>query len=158
LRAETYRWFARGLGFALGAVVVLVIGLTVATAARVIVLIFVALILAAGLEPSTDWLKSRLPIGRGATILLVYALFFLIVLGVLLLIVPSALGQLSQFGTRIGPVMDSAQQWAAQLQPPFLAAAAGALIDAAQRVLTAPPSQPQPEHGSGRLVPTMGEE
>ena len=71
------------------------------------------------------------------TILLVYALFFLIVLGVLLLIVPSALGQLGQFGTRIGPVLDSAQQWATQLQPPFLAAAAGALIGAAQRVVRA---------------------
>jgi hypothetical protein len=53
------------------------------------------------------------------------------VLGILLLVVPSALGQLGQFGTRIGPVLDNAQGWAAQLQPPFLAAAAGALIEAA---------------------------
>jgi predicted PurR-regulated permease PerM len=145
LRAETYRWFARGLGFTLGALVIVVIGFTVGAAARVVVLIFVALILAAGLEPSTDWLKARLPIGRGATILFVYALFFLIVLGLLILIVPSALGQLGQFGTRIGPVLDNAHQWAAQLQPPLLAAAVGALIEAAQRVVVGAPSQPQPE-------------
>ena len=135
----------RGVGFALGALLVLTIGLTLASAARVVVLIFVALILAAGLEPSTNWLKARLPVGRGASLLLVYALFFLIVLGLLVLIVPSALGQLGQFGDRMGPVLDNAKAWAASLQPPALAAALGALIEAAQRVLTSGPTQPQPE-------------
>jgi predicted PurR-regulated permease PerM len=133
------------VGFALGGLLVLTIGLTLASAARIIVLIFVALILASGLEPSTDWLKARLPLGRGPTILLVYALFFLIVLVVLVLIVPSALGQLSQFGSRIGPVLDNAQAWASTLQPPIVAAAVGALLDAAQRVVASSSGQPQAE-------------
>jgi predicted PurR-regulated permease PerM len=76
VRAETYRWFVRGVGFALGALVVITIGLTMAAAARVIVLIFVALILAAGLEPSTDWLKARLPIGAGQRFSLSMHCFF----------------------------------------------------------------------------------
>jgi predicted PurR-regulated permease PerM len=135
----------RGVGFALGALLVLAIGLTLVNAARVIVLIFVALILAAGLEPSTNWLKGRLRVGRGASLLLVYALFFLLVLGLLVLIVPSALGQLGQFGARVGPLLENVQAWAATLQPPVLASAVGALAEAAQRIIASGPSQPQPE-------------
>lgn len=79
LRSEPYRWFVRGVGFALGLLLVLALGLALANAARIGLLIFVALVLASGLEPSTEFLRNRLPIGRGASVLVVYAIFFLVV-------------------------------------------------------------------------------
>jgi predicted PurR-regulated permease PerM len=145
LRAETYRWFVRGVGFALGAVLIVALALALASAARVLVLIFVALVLGAGLEPSTNWLKARLPLGRGASLLLVYAVFFLIVLGLLVLIVPAAVGQFGQLSTRLTPLLDSAQEWASQLQPPILAAAAVAVIEAVKSIVPTESAQPQPE-------------
>ena len=40
MRAETFLWFARGLGLAMGALVVLLIGAGVSMALRVLVLVF----------------------------------------------------------------------------------------------------------------------
>lgn len=144
MRSEIYKWFVRGIGFALGLLLVLALGLALANAARVAVLIFVALVLASGLEPSTHWLRNRLPIGRGASVLVVYAAFFLVVIGLLVLIVPAAIGQLSQFGTRIGPLLASARTWADGVQPQVVGAAIAALIEALQRIAVSPAAEPKP--------------
>jgi predicted PurR-regulated permease PerM len=128
-----------------GAVLVVAVALAMASAARVLVLIFVALVLASGLEPSTNWLKAHLPIGRGASLLLVYAVFFLIVVGLLVLIVPAAVGQFGQFSTRLTPLLESAQEWASQVQPPILAAAVSAVVEALKSIVPARSAQPQPE-------------
>jgi predicted PurR-regulated permease PerM len=132
----------RGLGFALGALVVLTIAMAFASAAKVGVLIFVALVLASGLEPSTEFLRNRLPIGRGASVLVVYAAFFIGVVGILVLIVPAAIGQLNLVGTRLGPVLASARTWADTVQPQFLGASISALIEALQRMTTNSSAEP----------------
>jgi predicted PurR-regulated permease PerM len=144
VRAETYRWFIRGLGFGLGLLVVATLALGMANAMRVLVLIFIALVLAAGLEPSTEWLRNKMPIGRGASVLFVYALFFLVVVGILVLIVPAAIGQLSLVGSRLGPILQNTRQWADTVQPAFLGAAIAALLDAVQRATETSTVQPKP--------------
>jgi predicted PurR-regulated permease PerM len=144
LRSEIYKWFVRGIGFALGLLLVLALGLALANAARVAVLIFVALVLASGLEPSTDWLRNRLPIGRGASVLVVYAVFFLVVIGLLVLIVPAAIGQLSQVGERLGPLLAGARSWADGVQPQVVGSAIAALIEALQRIAVSPATEPKP--------------
>jgi len=143
VRSEVYRWFVRGVGFTLGVVLVLAIAMALTSATRVGVLVFVALVLASGLEPSTEFLRNRLPIGRGASVLLVYAAFFLGVVGILVLIVPAAIGQLSLVGTRLGPVLASARTWADTVQPQFLGASLSALIEALQRLTTSSSAEPK---------------
>lgn len=126
-------WIGRGAALAMG--VALVVGvLAFAWAARpVLVLTFVAVILAAGLQPIIAWLRGHLPIGRGAAILLVYGIFLLSVIGIVVVILPSAI---AQFQTTLGslpPLFESARQWAADLRPVALARSLTAVIDAAAR-------------------------
>ena len=54
----------------------------------VVVLVFFALLLASALEPLIDRVRSRSPLGRGATLLLVYLGFFWPWPRLLLLVVP----------------------------------------------------------------------
>ena len=62
-------------------------------AIHVLILMFIAVILASGLQPFIDWLRGRLPIGRGPTILIVYGLFLATVVGLAVVVVPAALAQ-----------------------------------------------------------------
>jgi len=137
------QWFVRGVGLALGGLAVLVFAVALLMGARVAVLVFIALVLAAGLEPIIDWLRSRLPLGRSAAILLVYALFFVIVIGLALLIVPGALAQFENLGTRLAPVLTDARAWAQSIEPRGLSASLTALIDTVRRAL-APTARPEP--------------
>jgi predicted PurR-regulated permease PerM len=99
------------------------------------VLVFIALLLASGLEPFIDRVRSRSPLGRGATLLLVYLGFFLTVAALALLIVPSAVGQLSELGARITPLLVEAREWAASVEPRIISVSLVGLIDTAQRIL-----------------------
>jgi predicted PurR-regulated permease PerM len=144
VRSEVYRWFVRGVGFALGVLLVLAVAMALSSGTRVGVLLFVALVLASGLEPYTDYLRGRLPIGRGASVLLVYLAFFLGVVVILVLVVPGAIGQLNEFGTRIGPLLASARTWANSVQPQFLGASLAGVIDALQRMTTSSSADPKP--------------
>jgi len=137
------QWFVRGVGLALGGLAVLVFAVGLLMGARVAVLVFIALVLAAGLEPIIDWLRSRLPLGRSAAILLVYALFFVIVIGLALLIVPGALTQFENLGTRLAPVLTDARAWAQSIEPRGLSASLTALIDTVRRAV-APTARPEP--------------
>ena len=67
------------MGLAIGvAIVVGLIALAVA-AGGVLLLLFVAILLASALEPIVGPIRDRLPLGRGATILVVYVTFFVTV-------------------------------------------------------------------------------
>ena len=93
MRSDITPWALRGMGLAIGvAIVVGLIALAVA-AGGVLLLLFVAILLASALEPIVGLLRGRLPIGRGATILLVYAGFFVTVLGLAFIVVPAAIRQ-----------------------------------------------------------------
>ena len=127
-------WIGRGAALAVG--VALVVGvLALAWAARpVLVLIFVAVILASGLQPITSWLRGHLPIGRGAAILLVYGVFLLSVIGIVVVILPSAIAQFQTTLESLPPLFESARRWAADLTPATLARSLTAIIDAAARI------------------------
>ena len=102
-------WLVRGFGFAFG--VAIVIGLIAlgAAAGKVVILTFVAVLLASALEPLVGGIRSRLPVGRGATILLVYLGFFVTVLGLAFLVVPAAIGQGQQIVAKLPGLIETDQ-------------------------------------------------
>ena len=53
------------MGVAIGVGIVVGLGLLALRAANVLILLFLAILLASALEPFVGWLRSRLPLGRG---------------------------------------------------------------------------------------------
>jgi predicted PurR-regulated permease PerM len=111
-------------------------------AINVLVLVFIAVILAAGLQPIVAWLRGHLHVGRGPAILLVYGAFLLIVAGMVLIVVPAAIGQLQRTLESLPPFFERAKAWAGTIQPAALGRAVSAMLDAAERTLHAPPPAP----------------
>ena len=94
MRAEIPLWTLRGIGLALGVVLVYALLQLGIAAARVFLLVFIAVLLASALEPMLGWLRQRLPVvGRAGTILVVYLTFFVTVVGLAFVVVPAAVGQ-----------------------------------------------------------------
>ena len=129
------RSVSRGAGLALGFLIVAAIVLVAVAARNVLVLVFIAVILASGLQPFIAWLRGHMSIGRGPTILLVYGVFLVIVVGMALFVVPAALAQLDRTITSLPPFFDRARQWAATLHPSSVSRTVSTLIDAAARTL-----------------------
>ena len=89
------------MGLAIGVVIVVgLIALAVA-AGGVLLMLFVAMLLASALEPVIGIVRGRLPIGRGATILVVYVIFFVAVLGLAFIVVPKAISQGQQIAASL---------------------------------------------------------
>src|SRR5512141_383016 len=146
MRADAYRWFVLGAALTFGAALAAVVLYGMLLAVKVLVLVFVAVLLASGLEPLINRVRAHSPLGRGATLLLVYAGFFSAVAVVALLVIPSALTQLGELGARISPLLDSARQWARTIEPRPLSVSVVGLVDTLQRVLVpTSPSVPQPD-------------
>jgi predicted PurR-regulated permease PerM len=141
-RSALGSWAIRGAGFAAGALAVAVLALAVLAASGVVVLVFVSVLLASALEPIVGWIRGHVPLGRGPTILFVYAAFFAVVLGLAFLVAPAAIGQFNEAIGRLPAFLDRAREWAAELRPAALAASVGALVGAAERTLTPPPPGP----------------
>jgi putative heme transporter len=127
-------WIARGAALAVGVALVVGVLALLWAAGPVLVLMFVAVILASGLQPIIQWLRGHLPIGRGAAILLVYGVFLLSVIGIVVVILPSAIAQFQTTLQSLPPLFESARQWAGDLRPAALARSLTAVIDAAARV------------------------
>jgi len=142
VRSEAYHWFVRGAGFALGvALVALILG-GFALAGRVVILVFVSLLLASGLEPFIDWSRAHSRLGRSATILTVYAAFFVAVVGFALLVLPGALNQFNDLGARLAPLLANAEAWARQIEPRALSDSLSALISTAQEAISPTVARP----------------
>lgn len=142
MRAEGYRWFVRGMGLAMGAGLVITIGFGLIAASRVLLLVLVSILLASGLEPFVGRLRVHQPLGRAATILIVYAAFLVSALALVLLIVPGAINQFADLAPRLEKVLDEGRAYAATLEPRAFATSATALIDEAKRALA--PRAPDP--------------
>ena len=69
--------------------------------------LFVAVLLASGLQPVIGWIRGRLPLGRGPAILLVYGRSSRVVIGMALVIVPAAITQLERTLARLPPFLDA---------------------------------------------------
>ena len=142
MHADLQAWTIRGAGFALGAAIVLGLIAIGVAAAVVLLLLFVAVLLASALEPMVALIRGRLPLGRGATILVVYLTFFVTVLGLAFVIVPAAIAQAEQIVASLPAFFDSARGWAADLRPAALGTSVSALIDSVASVLTPAPPDP----------------
>jgi predicted PurR-regulated permease PerM len=138
------RSVARGAGLAVGVVLVAAILLVGLAAINVLVLVFVAVIVGAGLQPFIAWLRGHLPMGRGPTILLVYGLFLGAVIAMAFVVVPAALAQLETTLKALPPFFDRAREWAADLRPAGLSRSITALIDAGARAVTPVEAPPAP--------------
>ena len=122
-------WITRGAGVAIGvALVAGVIALAFA-AGKVLLLVFVAVILAAGLQPVIGWIRAHSPIGRGPAILVVYGLFLAIV------VVPAAIAQFDRTLSSLPPFFERARTWAAEIRPSGLGRGITALIDGAAALI-----------------------
>jgi predicted PurR-regulated permease PerM len=146
VRSEAFRWFGRGVGLALGVGLVALLALGFGMAARVVVLVFFAVLLASALDPLVDRLRSRTPIGRGATVLLVYAAFFVAVLALALLVIPGAIRQFDDLGRQLTPLLAQARAWAETIEPRALSTSLTAVINAIQQTILRPgPDEPDPD-------------
>ena len=139
MRAEAFRWFVRGAGFAVGVGLVVVFALGLQAALKVLVLVFASILLASGLEPLVGRLRSRLPLGRATTILVVYVTFFLVVVAMAIIVVPGALLQFGDLSAQLRPFFDTAQEFVATLEPRAFRESASALIGAARDALSPDP-------------------
>jgi len=128
-------WIVRGAGVAIGAALVVGAIALAFAASKVLVLVFVAVILASGLQPVISWMRSHIPVGRGTAILLVYGFFLAVVIGMVLFIVPAAISQFSRTLDSLPPFFDSARAWAAEIRPAGLARGLSALIEGAADIL-----------------------
>lgn len=135
MRSEGFLWFVRGIGLAIGVGVVLAVGSGLVAAAKVLLLVFVSILLASGLEPMVGWLRPKLHLGRGLTILIVYASFLVAVVGVAFLVIPGAINQFADLGPRIDTFLANAREFTSTLRPRAIATSATALVDEAQQFL-----------------------
>lgn len=143
-RSDLAPWTIRGLGLALGVVIVVGVIALASAAASVLLLLFLAILLGSAMEPIVGTIRGRLPIGRGATILMVYATFFVTVLGLAFIVIPAAIGQAEQIIGSIPALLDSVQTWASTLRPQALGRSVTALIDGIRGGLAAR-ATPEPD-------------
>ena len=142
MRSELTPWTIRGMGLAIGVAIIAGLLLLFVAAGSVLVLLFVAILLASALEPIVGFLRDRLPVGRGAAILLVYVAFFVVVLGLAFIVVPAAIGQGQRIIASLPAFLETIRGWAAGLRPASLSASVMALVDQAKSVVTPAPSDP----------------
>jgi predicted PurR-regulated permease PerM len=106
-----------------------------AQAVTILALVFLAILLGAGLEPLVGWLRTRLSVGRTAGILLAYGAFLASVVILAFLIVPTALNQLTLLAKDLPRLLDQARAWAQELRPSAVATTVTALVETARRNL-----------------------
>ena len=142
MRSELLPWMVRGMGLAIGVAIVVGLIVLAGAAGGVLVLLFVAILLASALEPIVGFLRGRLPIGRGATILLVYAVFFVAVVGLAFVVVPAAIGQGQKILASLPAFLESIRASAATLRPQALAKSITQLVGEVEGALA--PKTPDP--------------
>jgi predicted PurR-regulated permease PerM len=138
-------WIARGAALALGIALVVGVLAFAWAAGTVMVLMFVAVILGAALQPIVGWLRDKLHMRRGAAILLVYGMFLASVAALAFVIVPIAIEQWGDIMAALPAFLDEAREWAASLQSPALERAITSVIDLASRSLPPPDAAPEGE-------------
>ena len=132
MRTETISWAVRGAGLAIGVGTVVLLVFLAGAARDILLLVFLAVLLGAALEPLVGLIRARTGIGRGLSILIVYATFLAAVVGVAVFLVPAALVQLGGAFERLPEFLDRVRAWSANLRPEALSDGVGALIDAVE--------------------------
>jgi putative heme transporter len=138
-------WIARGAALALGVAIVVGVLAFAWAAGTVLVLMFVAVILGAALQPVVGWLRDKLRMRRGAAILLVYGLFLATVVAMAFVVVPIAIDQFGDIMAALPAFLDEAREWAGTLQSQALSRAVTSVIELASRSLPPPNAAPEGE-------------
>lgn len=144
MRSDLLPWTIRGMGLALGALLVYGLVQLGGAAGGILLLLFISVLLASALEPIVGLLRDRLPLGRRGTILVVYAAFFVGVLGIAFIVVPAAIKQAEEILQSLPPFFEQTRAWAADLRPAALSRSVGALVDSVASVVKSPPP-PDPD-------------
>jgi predicted PurR-regulated permease PerM len=144
MRSDLSPWIVRGMGLAVGVLVIVGLTLLGIAAGGVLLLLFLAILLASALEPGIGTIRDRIPLGRGATILVTYVGFFVLVVGMAFIVVPAAIRQAEQMIEALPPFFDQARAWAGELRPAALERSVTALIDSVAGILK-PPPPPDPD-------------
>jgi predicted PurR-regulated permease PerM len=144
MRSDLTPWTIRGMGLAIGVLIVLGLVAVGAAASSVLLLLFIAVLLASALEPMVGALRDRLRLGRGGTILVVYLTFFVGMLGLAFIVLPAAIKQAEDIIASLPPFFEQAKAWAGELRPAALSRSVTALIESVAGILK-PPPPPDPD-------------
>src|SRR4051812_47578663 len=128
MRSDLLVWTLRGVGLAIGVARVVAAILVAGKASSVILLVFFAILLASGLEPFVGWIRGHVPFGRGATILVVYVGFVILVAVLMFLLVPAAIRQADELSRKLPAFLQQVHGWAAGLRPAALSSTLTSLI------------------------------
>jgi predicted PurR-regulated permease PerM len=136
MRGLVVTWAARGAGLAIGIGLVALLAWLAVSSLHVIALAFIAILLAAALEPFIGWVRSHTAIPRGPVILLVYLAFFALVVAFAVFVLPAAFRQAEQVMRQMPSFLDEVDAWAAGVRPEALGEAVSSLTEAARGYLT----------------------
>jgi predicted PurR-regulated permease PerM len=145
-------WTARGAGLAVGAGLVWLIATILASALSVLALGFIAVLLAAALEPLVGWVRARRPVPRGPVILGVYLAFFAAVAAFAVLVLPTAAVEAEAVLRRLPAFLDEVEAWAGSLRPEALGQTVLALVAAARGQLQADAPAPDEAVQAGAML------
>jgi predicted PurR-regulated permease PerM len=143
MRSDVTTWAIRGMGLAVGVVIVYGLLQLGIAASNVLLLLFLSVLLASALEPMIGWLRQRLPLGRVGTILVVYLAFFAVMIGMAFIVVPAAVNQGQRIIASLPPFFEQVRVWAEDLRPVALSTSITALVDSVAEIFApAPPPNP----------------
>jgi predicted PurR-regulated permease PerM len=143
MRSDIGDWMIRGMGLALGALLIYGLVQLGIAARNVLLLLFVSILLASALEPMVGWLRERLRMGRSGTILVVYLTFFVVMLGLAFVVLPAAINQGQRILASLPATIDQVREWASHLRPVALSRSITALVDSVGETFApAPPPGP----------------
>ncbi len=117
VKAKLQRWanlnnpFTIGFTLTLGGLVAVALGLAFTSLSTIVIYIALALFVALGLDPAVRAL-SRRSVSRTWSIVIVYSSFAIVLVGVLLLIIPTVIAQIAQFFKDLPSIVDDFQKTA----------------------------------------------
>lgn len=143
MRSDLTDWLIRGMGLALGALIVYGLVQVGIAAGNVLLLLFASVLLASALEPMIGWLRTGLPLDRVGTILVVYVAFFVVMIGMAFIVLPAAVNQGQRIVASLPPFFEQVRLWAGDLRPAALSTSITALVESvAEFFAPAPPPSP----------------
>ena len=157
MRRESLSWAARGIGLAIGVGLVLVAAGLLVAARDVVLLVFLAVLLGAALEPLVAMIRGWTGLGRGLSIVIVYAVFLAAVVGIAVFIVPAALVQLGAALARLPAFLEQVRAWGSNLRPSALGDGISSLVDAVKAPFeTSAPPDPDSVLSASLVVGQVG--
>jgi predicted PurR-regulated permease PerM len=119
-RPELWLWTVRGAGLAAGVLAVLALASLAQAAIDVIILVLVALLLAAAIDPLVDGFRGRVGLSRVQVIVLFYILLIVSATTIVVLLVPAAVDELTALSERVPFLLEDAREALGGVGPPIV--------------------------------------